>query len=216
MTDEGPRPSHSSQEEEEVLNENSRISDASKQRLKDAVVYFQHLLEAENLISREISPIISEEAMQIGEEIYKNTIDMLANKNFVSEEELIMVDEPDEERLFADVTGDNEDSSDEIEPEEKKQRADVIPLEYKMKVVNMAKAHPTWNLKSLQTKGCSKLKNMSYLARWEEQIKKGGTVQEKLEVIDKWTYDRFKEARENLVSDNKKFTTMGSCCNKPI
>lgn len=39
---------------------------------------------------------------------------------------------------------------------------------------------------------------MRYLERWEEQIKKGGTSQEKFAIIDSWTYDRFKEARENL------------------
>jgi len=29
---------------------------------------------------------------------------------------------------------------------------DYIPLEYKIKIVNMAKEHPKWNLKTLQKK----------------------------------------------------------------
>lgn len=70
-------------------------------------------------------------------------------------------------------------------------------MDYKIKVVNIAKKHPTWNLQSLQKNGCSRLKRKEYLSKWEEDIKKGGNKFDKYTIIDSWTYDRFVEARQN-------------------
>lgn len=90
------------------------------------------------------------------------------------------------------------EDSDEYHPDEKKaKQVEYIPLDYKVKVVNIAK-HPNWNLKNLQKKGCIRLKSMKDLKRWEEHIKKGGTIIDKYTTIDSWTYDRFIKARENL------------------
>lgn len=84
------------------------------------------------------------------------------------------------------------------EPESKKQKpSPVIPLDIKIKVVALAKLHPTWNLKSLQSKGATTLlKRKDMLKRWEKDIEKGGTNRNKYAAINKWTYDRFVEARE--------------------
>lgn len=82
-----------------------------------------------------------------------------------------------------------------------KEDPDYVPLDYKIMVVNLAKAHPTWSLKSLQSKGASRLKHMRDLKIWEQHIKNGGTRKDKYNTIDSWTYDRFVEAR---------------CCNQQI
>lgn len=74
---------------------------------------------------------------------------------------------------------------------------EYISLEYKIKVVNIAKNHPNWNFKNLQKKGYSRLKYMKHLYQWENDIKHGATTIDKYNMIDSWTYDRFVEARAN-------------------
>lgn len=171
-------------------------SDNSKLRLTDAVEYFKSLLAANNLIVSECSSSISHEAMLIGEEIYKNTLDMLAKKSIVNDEELIHANEVFKEVFFEQVEAGA--SSDEYEPKEKKKRElEHIPLDYKIKVVNIAKKHPTWNLQSLQKNRCSRLKNKKHLCKWEEEIKTGGNTFDKYRIINSWTFDRFVEARED-------------------
>lgn len=75
--------------------------------------------------------------------------------------------------------------------------ADYIPLEYKIKVLNIAKAHPTWKLETLQKHGCGHLKRMDHLKLWKKDVEQGGTRFDKFHVIDSWTYDRFVEMRRN-------------------
>lgn len=175
-------------------NNESIHSEKSKLRLKDAVAYYKQLLMENDLVTQESSPSISEEAMQIGEEIYHSMVEMLSQKKFINTEELIFTEEIDKECLFHEV----EDDSEEYVPKEKETKlTEYIPIDYKVKVVNMAKEHPKWRLETLQRKGCSRLKNMKYLAKWEEDIKSGGTTIDKYSVIDSWTYDRFVEARQN-------------------
>lgn len=63
--------------------------------------------------------------------------------------------------------------------------------------------HPKWTLQTLRQKGCSQLKRMDDLSRWERDIEKGGNVSDKYSIIDTWTYDCFIEARQN----NQQVTT---------
>ncbi|XP_020292188.1 uncharacterized protein LOC109858896 [Pseudomyrmex gracilis] len=102
-----------------------------------------------------------------------------------------------EEVLIREKRIEEDDYSDEYMLEEETKVMDYIPLEYKIKVVNMAKQHPHWNLKTLQKKGCSRLKNIKCLPRWEKDIKHGGTNIDKYTIINSWTYDRFVEAKNN-------------------
>ena len=60
--------------------------------------------------------------MLMGGEIYNYTIDILAEKNMVIDEELIHANEECEEIVFESVEADS--SSDEYEPEEKKKERD--------------------------------------------------------------------------------------------
>jgi hypothetical protein len=192
-----PGPSH----ESDVIEEDSIHSEVSKQQLKDALVYFESLLRNSNLITAEPSSSINEEAMVIGEEMFQNTLQMLAEKTLVLDEDLIDINEIDDSGVFQEVETNlivNE-SSDEYEPDEKKKKEyDYISIDYKIRAVTLAKEHPGWSLKTLQRKGCSRLKNMSYLSRWEEQIKSGGSKFDKYCTVDSWTHDRFIEARQNF------------------
>lgn len=181
----------------EDITEDSLHSDKSKLLLKDAVTYFNALLVENDLITSEGSPSISHEAMLIAQKLYENVIDLMSENEIVIDEELLHENEVCEEVEFEENKKD--DSSDEYEPPEKKSKElDYIPLEYKIKCINIAKAHPQWSLKALQSKGCHRLKKKEYLSRWEEEIKKGGSVFDKYSAIDSWTYDRFVEARDNF------------------
>lgn len=180
----------SAQTVEDEVTEDSVYSKHSKLLLTDAVEYFKTLLKENNLIISQCSNSISHEAMLMDEEIYKLTVDMLAEKNLVTDEELIHVNEVSDEIVFESVEVDSSS-------EEKKSKMEHIPLDYKLKVVNMAKKHPTWSFKTLQSRGCGRLVKKEYLSRWEEDIKKGGTIFDKYAIIDSWTYDRFVEARQN-------------------
>lgn len=180
---------------EEEIPEECMYSEMSKLRLKNAVVYYEGLLYENNLIASESSATISHEDMLIGQELYENTLKMLGEKMLVIDEALIHMNEECEEVSFEKI---KDFSSDEYEPEEKKSKdIEYIPLDYKIKVINIAKAHPTWNLQTLKKKGCRRLKKIEYLSRWEENVKKGRNTFDKYSIIDSWTYDRFVEARQN-------------------
>lgn len=190
-------------------------SEASKVLLKDALVYCEKVLLDSNLIASESSAVLSAEGILLGEKIYRKIMEILAEneivmkdvtvtlmQNGIDDDEVIMVDEPDEEGLFEEVKAlapSNSRSEDEYDPEDEEERSkvDYVPLDYKEKVVNLAKEHPKWSLKTLQTKGASRLKNMKQLKRWEDQVKTRGTKLDKYKTIDSLTYDRFKKARES-------------------
>ncbi|GFY73942.1 HTH CENPB-type domain-containing protein [Trichonephila inaurata madagascariensis] len=75
--------------------------------------------------------------MLMGEELYNYAVDMLAQRNMIHDKELIHANEVCEEVFFESVEVDS--SSDEYEPKEKKRDIKYIPLDYKIKAVNMAK-----------------------------------------------------------------------------
>lgn len=180
----------------DAVTEDSIYSELSKLRLTDAIEHFQALLKENNLILSKRSSSISYEAMLMGEEIYKLTIEMLAEKSIIIDDELIHANEILEEACFEPLEADH--SSDEYEPEQKKKReSEHIPLDYKIKAVNIAKKHPNWSLETLQKNGCRRLKKKEYLSKWEKDIKRGGNIFDKYAIIDSWTYDRFIEARQH-------------------
>ncbi|GBN84004.1 hypothetical protein AVEN_44991-1 [Araneus ventricosus] len=91
-------------EVEDGTTQESLYSEVSQLRLKDAVIYYQGLqvknLGSNNLISSESSASISHEAMLMGEEIFQNTLAILAEKIIVSDEELIHENERCQESYF--------------------------------------------------------------------------------------------------------------------
>ncbi|KAL1488862.1 hypothetical protein ABEB36_014657 [Hypothenemus hampei] len=149
-----------------------------------------------NLISVQSSSIISHEAMLIGQQLFENTLILLNENQFVIDDELLHEDEIGEETDF-DITENNE-SSDEYEPEGKKSKLiEHIPLDYKIKAVNIAKAHPTWKLQTLQKNGCRRLTKKEQLVQWEKDVMNGGNTFDKYRIIDSWVYDRFVESRQD-------------------
>jgi len=133
----------SSKDEEVLLNE-----EFAKLQLKGAVVYMDKLLEENNLITPEPLSTISYESMLIGEEMYHNAVQMIAEKKLITDEELIAIHEADENNFFRELEYNDSDceDSDEYQPDEKKaKQVEYIPLDYKVKVVNIAKQHPNWN-----------------------------------------------------------------------
>ncbi|XP_046407402.1 uncharacterized protein LOC124172041 [Ischnura elegans] len=141
----------------------------------------------------------------IGDEVVGSFFDILNEFKFEEVEELFSAGESDNLLVPDDVTGilgeerSSDDSSptdhSEYEPSPKRSTHQHIPLDVKVKVVNMAKEHPKWSLATLQTLGSVHLKHKGMLAICEKDIKSGGTKRDKLEMIDRWVYDRFVEAR---------------------
>lgn len=64
-------PCSSMVEEDRSVQEHG-CSEISKLQLKDAVVYYEHLLAINDLVALESSPKMSQEAMQLGEDIYNS------------------------------------------------------------------------------------------------------------------------------------------------
>lgn len=186
----------SSRTVDEECHEYSIHSAVAKRRLKDAFVYCESLLQEAEVIDTEASATISADAMVIGEELYRATMEMLGEKILIIDEDLIHCDEVDEEDQFREVEENSPDDED-YEPAEKASKGDYVPLVTKIKVVKMAKEHPKWSLRTLQTKGSRRLTRKDELKRWEENIKSGGSTIDKYSIIDSWTYDRFVESRQN-------------------
>ena len=133
--------------------------------------------------------------MLIGEELYDKTLEILNEKKFIHDEELIHVNEVCEGVNFETVHDDS--SPEEYDPEYKKSKPnDYISLDNKIKFINIAEAHPTWSLTTLQKKNTVVWKK-EYLSSRKEDIKKGGAIFDKYTVIDSWIYDRFIEARQH-------------------
>ncbi|KAJ8680290.1 hypothetical protein QAD02_016077 [Eretmocerus hayati] len=80
-------------------------------------------------------------------------------------------------------------------PSPKKCRVESIPLATKIKIINKAREHPNWSLKTLQNNGCMALTRMDTLARWSKDIEKGGTQNDESEYIHEKTFELFKDAR---------------------
>lgn len=65
--------------------------------------------------------------------------------------------------------------------------------------MKLIQEHPNWSEAVIQRRGGKEYKRR-YKNRWEEEVRKGGTVFEKLQFIDRQTYERFTEARRSLLT----------------
>ncbi|XP_046734590.1 uncharacterized protein LOC124404482 [Diprion similis] len=182
------------------IDTDSWSSQESKERLRTALVYCEQLLVKNNYITPHPLAEIKEDHIRLGEKIYSKILEVLAEHSFVNDDELIGFDEPDKEVAFHEVKNSvSRFSSDEYQPDEETTKPDIdyVPIEYKIKIVNMAKAHPKWSLKTLHRKGGSRLKRLDQLKLWEKQITSGGTNKDKFNIIDSCTYDSFVQARQS-------------------
>lgn len=94
------------------------------------------------------------------------------------------------------VTYESPPSSSSYELEVDANNSEKIPLDYKIKVINIQREHPRWNLATIQNNGGAKLSRMDTLVRWRKDIENGGTVYDKYNLISKCTYERFVESRK--------------------
>ncbi|KAI4481541.1 hypothetical protein M0802_013961 [Mischocyttarus mexicanus] len=171
---------------------------ASKIELKGGLEYACTLLLEDDLVTKELPSEINENMMIIGEKIHQRIVKMINNDTFVSDEELINNNETEVENVFHEFKKKSSDEEN-YEPQEKKEKRSVFdPLETKIKVVTLARQHPTWSLKTLQKNGCGLLKQKNCIKRWEQSILSGGSRLEKYSFIDSWTYARFEDARNTF------------------
>ncbi|XP_029047675.2 uncharacterized protein LOC114878249 [Osmia bicornis bicornis] len=161
----------------------------------------EKMLKENNYMVESLPTKSSPKISQIASEMYNRIVTMFDKIEIVKDEELVFPDN--------DVSDDGEmqTSSPEEEDEEESEwenrvvssnPRNFISLQYKKKVVAMAKAHPKWSLETIQKRGGALLKKKAHLKIWEAEIAAGGTMFEKYESINEKTFQRFQEARENL------------------
>ncbi|XP_071652218.1 uncharacterized protein [Temnothorax longispinosus] len=189
------QPAGTSTAKENLEDERKRLlkDEDFKGELTNALKYCNSLLQAKDLLTDTPPDKISSVSVAMGEVICEKIINILANRQIVIEEDLILFDENDTEGEYEECKINKDED---YEPKKfQKQLFDYIPLEYKMKTVALAEAHPKWSLANLHKKGCSRLKKKEDLKIWAEDVKKGGTHFDKWTYIDTETFERFKEAR---------------------
>ena len=81
--------------------------------------------------------------------------------------------------LYAESKGTQSLSPSEYEVSPGRIKMDYIPLDYKLKVVNMAREYPKWTLASFKANRGGKLVRLDELHRWRKDIERGGTHQYK-------------------------------------
>lgn len=210
----------------EDTSEVEELNEQTRGEITNAITYAEKLLRDLNLLTNTPPSTISANSIAIGNEIFIAIQDLLAERQIIDGDELININEEDEVHEYEEVSitfvwmfsflrtnrhniklftlqypgveGDGGFVADEFAHEP----ADYVPLSYKERAVALAVAHPKWSLKSLQSHGVSRLKHKSMLYRWKEDVKRGGTRLDKLNTIDRETYERFVEARQNLEQVN--------------
>jgi hypothetical protein len=70
-----------------------------------------------------------------------------------------------------------------------------IPIEKKMKILKLIAENPGWSLRTIQKKGGAAFRAWNYKKKWEEQVRRGGTLPEKYKKIDTFVKERFVESR---------------------
>ncbi|XP_015435764.1 PREDICTED: uncharacterized protein LOC107191282 [Dufourea novaeangliae] len=146
--------------------------------------------------SIEISTIVTEMATQM----FNRIVAMVHEMELLEDEKpVISNDDVDDGLEVQKQCGSNEEEKDLWEGDlTASHQQDFITLEYKKKVVAMAKAHPKWSLATLQKRGASLLKRKDLIKTWEATIAAGGTIFDKYEAINSMTFKRFEEAKNNL------------------
>lgn len=100
------------------------------------------------------------------------------------------------------------------EPQIKKQKTNKIvkrlraPFEEKMKVVGMADNNPNWSLMTIKRMSkCKQLRNNDQISIWREQIENGGTIKDKINIINAAVYDRFVKFKKTKKRVNNSMLT---------
>ena len=90
-----------------------------------------------------------------------------------------------------------EHSSAEWEPEVEEVDRDCVPWERKVKIVELAAAHPNWSKATLKKKGAYELENNIQLWRsFKKQVARGPPPAQRLTIIGHYVKEEFTKARE--------------------
>ncbi|KAI4476602.1 hypothetical protein M0802_014854 [Mischocyttarus mexicanus] len=109
---------------------------ASKLELKGAIEYALNLLIKDNLVTTEIPSTITVSMIKIEEKIYRLTVKMSSDYIFVSDEELIHINEVDKENV---LNKGKENSSENYEQSVKlRDNYAIVPFKAKLKVITLA------------------------------------------------------------------------------
>ncbi|KAF7994990.1 hypothetical protein HCN44_004462 [Aphidius gifuensis] len=81
-----------------------------------------------------------------------------------------------------------------------KKRERSLTLQEKQRVVNMAREHPSWNLRMLKKMSGSKhLRSIDSLRRWEIQLEDGGSIFDKKVELRNWVLSNFLINKKNNI-----------------
>lgn len=93
-------------------------------------------------------------------------------------------------------------------------------LEMKKRVVQLAQAHPNWSLAKIQKhSGCTRLLQRKTIEGWVDDIKRGGSRQDKIQSINEWVYKKYMERtkqKQNELVDYETFTKWGYLAKKEL
>ena len=143
------------------------------------------ILESLNIITGPAKEPVSEKSIAIGEKMAKAIIEVLKEMDFHEQEELFFCNEDipgeDKENIVpgavssassaSSTSSDNEIDMDvEYEPDSKAIKSDYIPLDTKIKIVNLVREHPKWSLKTIRRNGGSSLDSKSHIYCCEHPI----------------------------------------------
>jgi len=189
-----------------------------KQDIRDGLKVCCEMLESLKIAEGSPNEVVTSiKAKLLGEKMAEAIIEVLKDFNFyddhalfLPEEEILEGLEEEEEEPRIDSSPEKtvsstsstsftsqSESEKEYEPQCKERKiASYMPLETKIKIVNMVREHPKWSIQTIHKRGGSALQRKSDLKRWCAEIEQGGGIKEKYEAINKWTIDRFREARE--------------------
>lgn len=179
-----------------------------KQDITDGMHVCFQILKKMKILNDAASESMSPKASILGEKFAQCIVKTLGENCFTEEDELFL---PDEEvpltnavvesqdstssSIFSD-TATSQSSEEEYTPMETSRTKHFVPIDTKIKILKMVRDHPNWSLRTIQQKGGTALKNKTDLKKWQQQIEQGGGKKEKYFMINKWTYDRFVEARD--------------------
>nr|XP_034184617.1 uncharacterized protein LOC117606357 [Osmia lignaria] len=162
----------------------------------------ESMLEQKGYMKKSSSIQTSLAITEVATEMYNRIVAMMDEVELADDEEVILPDDDvgDDFESLSEPTSDEEvknmwEDTSSVCPEHER---DFIPLEYKKKVVAMARAYPKWSLATLQKKGASLLRKKVLLKTWEADIAAGRTLFDKYAAINDLTFKRFEEARNNL------------------
>ncbi|XP_014473194.1 PREDICTED: uncharacterized protein LOC106743652 [Dinoponera quadriceps] len=190
--------------ESEELEDVQETNEKLKGTVTNALNYCQRLLRSANLLTDTPPNEISSASVAMGEKIFKEIKVILEDipqdihRTLLTDEGSFSFEGSDNKVADEEREEEPDRKSPDFVAEQLDTTIDYIPLSYKEKVVALAEAHPKWSLKTLKKRGCSRLRDKKELARWKNDIKRGGTVVDKWKHIETETYERFKEAKEHL------------------